>query len=152
MNEFFNRLKKYCVNPSEEEFNNMLQDEEYLDSDKKILNTCFFCNNDKFDIIKGGVDVYKYIGDKMESHEDIEEVHQLGLLCNWLNFHGIPIFANGEKFPNLQLLICKNCGKILGVYLDGWRFPYLGYLDNKENINKQSCCELPYSINNLIAL
>lgn len=134
MNTFFTTLKKYYpAGIKQEDFEKVLQDEEYINGNE--LKMCFFCNSESFDIISGGGDVYDYVGNRMqESISNIEECHHLGLLCNWLNFHGVPIFANREKFPNLKLLICKDCGQILGVYLDKWYFPYLGYVDTEEEI------------------
>lgn len=135
-NGFLELLKKQHSDKkiNTELFMQMLTDEEYL-SDEAIQN-CFFCGNQGFDIVRGGEDVYEYIAYRMqgvELHDNIEyhfeEVHHLGLLCNWLNFHGIPIFADAEKFPDIALIYCKNCGQVLGIKLDKWYYPYCGYFD-----------------------
>lgn len=137
MNQFFYTLKKQATNVkmNTEIFTQMLIDEEYIENN--TLKTCYFCNRNHFDIMRSGKDVYEYIGKRMKDNqylhlklkESIEEIHHLGLLCNWLNFHGIPIFADAEKFPDLAILFCSDCGRVLGIKLDKWYYPYCGYLD-----------------------
>lgn len=134
LNIFFRNLRKHIKGKiTDEEFKQYLQDEEYIND--TIIDICYFCDNQSFDILKGGKDCYEYITNKM-SHmipaykNDMEETHYLGLLCNWLHSKGIPIFSNAKKYPELNIIICKCCGRILGVKLDKWYFPYLGYIDD----------------------
>ncbi len=150
MNEFMKMLKKQNVDGKidTEKFTQMLIDEEYLVNGQ--LQTCYFCGNENFDIMVGGRDVYEYIGNRMQNiftnnentEKAEEEVHNLGLLCNWLNFHGIPIFKDAEKFPKLSLIFCKNCGRVLGIKLDTWYYPYCGYFDNVKELSSHICFEV----------
>lgn len=140
MNTFFRNLRVHTNgNITETEFQQFLEDEEYINNSK--VNICYFCDNESFDILEGGKDCYDYIGNRMYKmvvnyENDIEQTHHLGLLCNWLNKKGVPIFADAEKHPELNLIICKSCGRILGVKLDEWYFPYLGYMDDVNIIRK----------------
>lgn len=136
MEKFLDMLKNQNMNKKIDTniFTQMLIDEEYLTEDG--LQNCYFCDNEHFDIIRGGKDVYEYIANRIQSinsydnaDEHFKEVHQCGLLCNWLNFHGVPVFSNADEFPNLALLYCKNCGRILGIKLEKWYYPYCGFFD-----------------------
>lgn len=140
MNQFFQSLKEQVsdIKMNTEIFTQMLIDEEYIEGE--TLLTCFFCNKNHFDIMRGGKEVYEYIGNKIMG-ASIEELHHLGLLCNWLNFYGVPIFADANRFPDLAILFCKDCGRILAVKLDKWYYPYCGYFDAKEDIAPNMSCQ-----------
>lgn len=150
MTNFISMLRKQCMDEkmNTEKFTQMLIDEEYLVNNQ--LQNCYFCDNEKFDIIQGGYDVYRYIQSRVEGiyknhklmEDSVEEIHYTGLLCNWLNFHGIPIFADADKFPDLALLYCKNCGRILGIKLDKWYYPYCGFFDDANTLKQKSCSQI----------
>lgn len=131
MSKFLDYLNNNCKDLSSKEFKNYLIDEEYIEDN--ALKTCYYCENHSFDIFKSAIDVYKYLENLIDKYSrDInnnkKNIHLYGLLCNWFHSRGIPVFAKAEEHPNLSVLICKNCGKIVGVKLNDdsdWEYPYL---------------------------
>ena len=131
MSKFLDYLNKNCKYLNSKEFKNFLIDEEYIEDN--ALKTCYYCENHSFDVFKSAVDVYNYLNELICKYSsDIDNnkknIHLYGLLCNWFHSRGIPVFAKAEEHPNLSVLICKNCGKIVGVKLNDdldWEYPYL---------------------------
>lgn len=131
MSKFLDYLNKNCKNLNSKEFKECLINEEYIENN--VLKTCYYCKNESFDVFNSGIDVYDYLAKLMDKYtidvsSNLRNIHQFGLLCNWFHSKGVPVFAKANEHPNLSILICKNCGKILGVKLDkglDWEYPYL---------------------------
>ena len=131
MSDFLDYLNANCKNLSSEEFKEFLIDEEYIEDN--YLKTCYYCENDSFDMFKSAVDVYDYLNElsfkySRDINNNKKNIHLYGLLCNWFHSKGIPIFANAKEHPNLSVLVCNHCGKIVGVKLNeglDWEYPYL---------------------------
>ena len=133
MSKFLDYLNDICVNLNTESFKECLKDEEFIEDN--LLTSCYYCEGISFDIIKSGVDCYDYLGNLMNKYStdvnnNLYNIHLFGLLCNWFHSKGIPVFKDAQEYPNLSILICNDCGKIVGVKLDNfldWEYPYLKF-------------------------
>lgn len=131
MSNFLDYLNVNYKNLSSKEFKESLIDEEYIEDN--ALKTCYYCENHSFDIFKSAIDVYEYLKNLINKyssdvHKNEKNIYEFGLLCNWFHSRGIPVFAKAKEHPNLSVLVCNHCGKIVGVKLNeglDWEYPYL---------------------------
>lgn len=125
-NIFLENLETYYKGQviTEDIFKETLKDEEYLEDE--YLKRCFCCENNNLETIIGSRDVYTKI---LSANMLFKTTHYYGLLCNFLNNNGIPIFKGIDEYPNLKLTYCTKCGKPLRVFINKWRYPYLDYLN-----------------------
>lgn len=134
MSNFFESLKKYFPNGiTQEEWEQILIDEEYLEDN--VLTSCFHCQDESSAIIiNGSSNIFHYIEEQIQK-SDILHMHYLEYAKDWLYSAGIFEIPNSEDAINMQAIICRNCGAVLGFSIRGeLYYPYMGYLDDSKDI------------------